>query len=65
MILLIFSDHMKHSRAIVIHADEDDLGLGNNPNSTLTGNSGKRWACGVIGCKFVIFRENGLIYVSL
>ncbi|OBZ85942.1 Superoxide dismutase [Cu-Zn] [Choanephora cucurbitarum] len=36
-------------RAIVIHADEDDLGLGNNSNSTLTGNSGKRWACGVIG----------------
>ncbi|KAI8389280.1 hypothetical protein BD560DRAFT_381143 [Blakeslea trispora] len=39
-------------RGIAIHADEDDLGLGNSPMSPLTGNSGKRWACGVIGCKY-------------
>ena len=36
-------------RATVLHRDTDDLGQGNNPESTLTGNSGPRIACGVIG----------------
>jgi len=36
-------------RAIVIHADMDDLGMGNNIESLNTGNSGKRLACGIIG----------------
>ncbi|KAJ1355314.1 hypothetical protein KIN20_012657 [Parelaphostrongylus tenuis] len=35
-------------RAIVIHSDIDDLGLGNSPVSKSTGNSGGRVACGVI-----------------
>ncbi|KAL6728638.1 hypothetical protein Aduo_010392 [Ancylostoma duodenale] len=35
-------------RAIVIHADPDDLGRGNAPTSNTTGNSGARVACGVI-----------------
>ena len=36
-------------RAIVIHADEDDLGLGDNEESKKTGNAGKRIGCGIIG----------------
>lgn len=35
-------------RAIVIHANEDDLGLGNNSESLTTGNAGDRVGCGVI-----------------
>lgn len=36
-------------RSIVIHENEDDLGLGMNEESLLTGNSGKRIAYGIIG----------------
>ena len=36
-------------RTIVLHADEDDLGLGGHELSSTTGNAGKRFACGVIG----------------
>jgi Cu-Zn family superoxide dismutase len=36
-------------RSIIIHADEDDLGRGNFPDSKTTGHSGARVACGVIG----------------
>ncbi|MFH4980215.1 hypothetical protein AB6A40_006924 [Gnathostoma spinigerum] len=35
-------------RAIVVHANPDDLGLGGTPLSLTTGNSGRRVACGVI-----------------
>ncbi|KAI8996011.1 superoxide dismutase [Gaertneriomyces semiglobifer] len=38
-------------RAIVVHALEDDLGLGGHPTSNSTGNAGARVACGVIGLK--------------
>jgi len=36
-------------RSLIIHEDEDDLGLGHLPDSLTTGNSGKRIACGIIG----------------
>ena len=36
-------------RSLVVHEDEDDLGMGNHEDSHTTGHSGKRLACGVIG----------------
>ena len=36
-------------RGLIIHADEDDLGLGGQPDSLTTGHAGSRIACSVIG----------------
>ena len=36
-------------RAVVLHADEDDLGRGANAASAANGNAGARVACGVVG----------------
>ena len=38
-------------RSLVIHAQEDDLGEGDHPTSTETGNSGERVLCGVVGIR--------------
>ena len=36
-------------RGLIIHADPDDCGFGNNTESLKTGNAGKRIACAIIG----------------
>jgi len=36
-------------RGLIIHADEDDCGNGDFPDSLTTGHAGKRIACAVIG----------------
>ena len=36
-------------RGLIIHADADDCGQGNNSASLINGNSGKRIACAIIG----------------
>ena len=36
-------------RSIIVHADEDDLGLGAEADSKVTGHSGARIACAIIG----------------
>jgi len=36
-------------RSVIIHEDKDDLGKGGDEESLITGNAGKRIACGVIG----------------
>ena len=42
-------DYSVIGRSIIIHEDEDDLGLGNKEDSLTTGHAGKRVVCGVIG----------------
>lgn len=44
-------------RAIVIHADEDDLGKGGDEESLKTGNAGERVGCGVIRLREVVEEE--------
>jgi Cu-Zn family superoxide dismutase len=36
-------------RSFIVHADSDDYGLGDKPDSSTTGHSGKRIACAIIG----------------
>ncbi|CAJ0598129.1 unnamed protein product [Cylicocyclus nassatus] len=48
-VISLTGQHNIIGRAIVIHADADDLGRGNSEQSKTTGNAGERVACGVIG----------------
>lgn len=36
-------------RALIVHADEDDLGLGSHEDSATTGHSGARIGCAIFG----------------
>jgi Cu-Zn family superoxide dismutase len=36
-------------RSVIVHADRDDYGFGDQPDSLETGHSGKRIACAIIG----------------
>ncbi|KAI9250269.1 copper/zinc superoxide dismutase [Sporodiniella umbellata] len=47
--LKLIGPHSIIGRTVVIHAAEDDLGLGGHELSATTGNAGDRLACGVIG----------------
>ena len=44
-------------RMLVIHEDRDDLGKGNNKESLITGNAGKRVTCAVIGYSKKMFKK--------
>ncbi|KAK6741501.1 hypothetical protein RB195_009388 [Necator americanus] len=48
-VVALTGQHNVIGRAIVIHADPDDLGRGTSELSKTTGNAGARVACGVIG----------------
>ncbi len=48
-------------RTIVLHKLQDDLGLGGNSDSLLTGNSGQRIACG----NFYLFIYLIIIYLYI
>ena len=47
----LFGDYSVIGRSIIIHEDEDDLGLGGKEDSLTTGHAGKRIVCGIIGYK--------------
>ncbi|XP_065205513.1 superoxide dismutase [Cu-Zn]-like isoform X2 [Planococcus citri] len=44
-------------RAVVVHADRDDLGRGGETDSLTTGHAGGRLACGVIGTLDVVANQ--------
>ncbi|XP_028659087.1 copper chaperone for superoxide dismutase-like [Erpetoichthys calabaricus] len=48
-------------RSIVVDSGEDDLGCGNHPLSSKTGNSGERMACGIIARSAGLFENPKLI----
>eukprot|EP00736_Rhodelphis_marinus_P012718 Rmarinus@m.8541 len=45
----LIGPHSIIGRAVVVHADPDDLGKGNEEDSRTTGHAGARVMCGVVG----------------
>lgn len=50
-VITLFGPHNVLGRSLVVHAMEDDYGKGDNDLSKVTGNSGSRLGCGVIGLR--------------
>ena len=48
-VIALDGDNCIIGRALVIHAGEDDLGLGGFDDSKTTGHAGARLVCGVVG----------------
>ncbi|AEN04029.1 SOD [Helicoverpa armigera NPV strain Australia] len=48
-VMSLFGPHSILGRSLVVHTDRDDLGLTDHPLSRITGNSGGRLGCGIIG----------------
>lgn len=44
----LYDPHSVVGRSVIIHEGVDDLGLGNNEQSLITGNAGGRMACAII-----------------
>ena len=44
-------------RGLIVHADPDDCGLGENDASKINGNAGKRIGCAIIGYSQENFRK--------
>ena len=47
--ITLYGDSAILGRAVAVHANEDDLGRTNNPESLINGNSGNVIASGIIG----------------
>ena len=47
--IALYGQYSIIGRSVALHQNKDDLGMGNNSASLITGNSGSRIACGVIG----------------
>ncbi|AKN81005.1 Super oxide dismutase [Lonomia obliqua multiple nucleopolyhedrovirus] len=48
-VISLFGPNSILGRSLVVHTDQDDLGLTDHPLSKTTGNSGGRLGCGIIG----------------
>ena len=46
--IALYGQYSIIGRSVALHLNKDDLGMGNNSASLITGNSGSRIACGVI-----------------